>query len=422
MFAELNNGLTILLLIFTNAEMICSEVIKGCSENLKSIPWKPCEFPDSRDHYYVPLDGGRRFLPKIDKLEGNGEHAVKVVCFDSKTKRSRASDLLVCFDGAWYPNDHGCVDIVCDPVFNTTSTNYSCMTQAGEHVSCVDPVPMNTQLTIHCSHWRYNPNGGSKVCLDGEWEKWEPCREQCGLVTDNIPQGINSSEAALLRNPWHVVIYRLTNGNWTQKCAGTIIEHRLIITAGVCLHPLSDPKSLKVAVGSYFKHFGTAKSSRGIHEVEQVFFNADNSIAMLRTKVPLQYSDTVGSACITRIHYNADPEYLLIFPILTEYVDTGFTSKETLVTRLDPSCSNRADERICSYSFDHRKVEAVNIGAGSASSIIDFEDNSVRWYLRGILIDSYNNSDNSLSLFTSIDVWKNREFIKSVMENLGLTD
>ncbi|XP_022187246.2 uncharacterized protein LOC111046069 [Nilaparvata lugens] len=438
----MNRGLAVVLLfILSDSVAESAEVIQNGLGKLKFTSFQSCTIPESKEYYYTSFDGTKRFLPKTDKIDGNGQQAVRVKCFES-SKQSKASDVVVCFNGEWFPSDHGCVTRSCDPVANTTSTNYTCTTAEGRDIACDTPVPINSKITIHCSHWRYmnpNPKNTSKLCLeDGRWEKWDTCILECGGTL--VKPLDDLSEIALYQNPWHVIIYRLEDSKWTEKCVGTILNNYMIITAHICFDFMSfEAKSAKVAVGQYYRDFETAQSLSRIYDVvlSPVMFSPlyeMSPLVIIMTETYIHYTDTVVNACfnfkpvgeIDRLLWKNPIEWRIA--ILRK--DSGSTLKETenmLVASNSECLSKYADQlkgkrlrsdQFCAVFKSQRQFNTTDIGAGLMSLVIS-RGKSKRFYLRGILDGS--SEDGGVLTFTDIWSMDNQIFLHSAINEFRET-
>ncbi|XP_022183996.2 uncharacterized protein LOC111043372 [Nilaparvata lugens] len=433
MFRALNYGLATLLLIFAYIldAVSGSEVIKNGFEKFKSIPIQSCTIPESEEHYYTSFDGSKRLHPKKDIVEGNGQHAVKVKCRDS-SKQSKAADLAVCFDGKWYPSDHECVSRTCHPVQNTTSTNYTCTSPEGSHISCDQYVPSNTQITIQCSHWRYaNPNGNQnkKLCLNGIWEKWDTCEYQCGVTVEPPPE-VNLLKKALYKNPWHVLIYHFKDNKWSHKCMGTIISTNKIVTAHICFPSDTDLLfDIRVVVGQY-RDFRAPESSSRMLDVEKVSYSrADeySSIAIITTKTNIHYDDTVGDAC-----FSLDPNFdisqaSLNWKMAILKVDTvsRIASKESVRMSLisNSQCLPRdkqfkenhlRPDQFCAVFVGNGRFNATDIGTGLMFAV-KLPGNSLQYYLQGILDGAID--DSRILTFINMFRFETQFFIYSIIHD-----
>ncbi|XP_022187963.2 uncharacterized protein LOC111046670 [Nilaparvata lugens] len=438
MFQGSYNTLIFLLLVFILDADVLSEVISSGSRNISR---EACMIPASKDHYYVSFDESRPLHSGTDKVEGDGQTAVKVKCFSSL--KHITDDVVICFDGQWYPADHGCEAKVCKPVHNTTTTNYTCTSPEGREISCAVPVPINSQITIHCAHWRFtNPNleNNTKLCLDGGWQEWKPCEPTCGRVkpfTDFIQ--IPKIERELYLNPWHVIIYRLVDKRWTQKCVGTILSSLTIITASVCFDPEGksiDERTVKVAAGQ-FHDFKTAQSLSHIYDVHRISIETSDSssIAMVYTETHIQFNDTVGDVCY---YYdktlNPAKEFGLQMAVLIENTNTGTIVKDTELMNYSQCPSSTTSkfnknsilsifdnffkpiDQICAEFRSGRKFDPRDIGAGL---VFQKPGKRAEFYLKGVLCGSSENGK-VLNFLDTSNMDREQMIHKFVEMGLGL--
>ncbi|XP_022191301.2 uncharacterized protein LOC111049520 [Nilaparvata lugens] len=419
-----SNSLAMLLILIAAASVHPEVIITGGNGKMKFIKNKSCRIPDSDERYYLSFDGTRRLHPR-DRIGGNGQEAVRVRCFDL-TQESKAPDLVICFDGEWYPSDHRCLVKTCSPVHNTATTVFTCTTPNGVNVACNQPVPVNTEITIQCPYAGYftNPSGENnrKLCLDGEWENLYMCQHQCGLVIDKPPTKGKAEkfEEALYHNPWHVVIYHFKDKKWSQKCVGTILSKYVIITTESCLNPIDDKatanplKSFKVAVGQYYKDYKTAQTLSRIYDIGRIFLSKKPGIALITTKTDIEFNDIVRDVCLPDTWY-PEMQTNLQMAILKENFNTGYTFKDTrfLIPFSNAELRNEYHETgKCTAIFENGgKFNATDIGAGLVA-LVALPNKRYHYYLTGVLV----NSTENYLLFIDVLDEEHQRFINTIIK------
>uniref|UniRef100_A0A8C4SXH0 Transmembrane serine protease 5 n=1 Tax=Erpetoichthys calabaricus TaxID=27687 RepID=A0A8C4SXH0_ERPCA len=123
----------------------------------------------------------------------------------------------------------------------------------------------------------------------------------CGTRA-KLPRIIGGTEANLGRWPWQVSLYQSSK----HICGGSIITNQWIVTAAHCVHNYRLPQ-----VSSWIVYAGiVTQSSVKLEEnsgysVEKIIYNEkyhhrshDNDIALMKLKLPLNFTDTVRPVCL----------------------------------------------------------------------------------------------------------------------------
>ncbi|XP_030633919.1 transmembrane protease serine 5 [Chanos chanos] len=130
---------------------------------------------------------------------------------------------------------------------------------------------------------------------------------ECGTRA-KLPRIIGGVEATLGRWPWQVSLYYKDR----HTCGGSIITSQWIVTAAHCVHNYRLPQVSNWVIYAGIVTRNTAKlvQSTG-HAVEKIIYNKnynhrshDNDIALMKLKIPLNFSDTIRPVCLPQYDYD----------------------------------------------------------------------------------------------------------------------
>ncbi|XP_013138490.1 PREDICTED: uncharacterized protein LOC106103304 [Papilio polytes] len=146
---------------------------------------------------------------------------------------------IFCFEGNWSNLIPDCIRY-CE-LKSHPSVTYHCL-EGGENSIkgakvCGSLVPSGTVVSAECNKPYYYHYGIHPFmrCIDGVFDYIAICELECGTVT---PQGTelitNALEADRAEVPWHIGVYRKSNGTHMYQCAGSLISTSAIISVAHC--------------------------------------------------------------------------------------------------------------------------------------------------------------------------------------------
>ncbi|GLV43966.1 modular serine protease [Carabus blaptoides fortunei] len=177
------------------------------------------------------------------------------------------NNIAICESGKWYPGLSECLR-TCGPRISDSVETY-CELQ-GIKVDCSKRMVERTTVQMKCKHLYSQVDSSANpvsVCRDGSWDyAFIKCVPDCGNI---VPEGgtfiVGGEHAKKGAFPWHVGIYKLNELNkYEQKCGGSIINRRLILSAAHCFTDYAngaplDVKQYAIAAGKYYRNFYETK-------------------------------------------------------------------------------------------------------------------------------------------------------------------
>ncbi|XP_055374927.1 uncharacterized protein LOC129607777, partial [Condylostylus longicornis] len=152
---------------------------------------------------------------------------------------------------------------------------------------------------------------------NGEWD-YEPfqCEQICGTIDTNLPFSVNSTLTLPNRVPWNVAIYsKNKQQKYEQKCGGTIIQSKIVITAAHCFWDpseaiIEDKSKFIITTGKFYRDF---YANNEMLEVQKIniskinipitFYGANydwaNDIAVVTLSDHIEYKSHIRPACLT---------------------------------------------------------------------------------------------------------------------------
>ncbi|KAM9113741.1 transmembrane protease serine 5 [Pangshura tecta] len=126
---------------------------------------------------------------------------------------------------------------------------------------------------------------------------------ECGLRS-RAARIVGGSDAPLGRWPWQVSLYL----NSRHVCGGSVVAHDWIVTAAHCVHNYRRPQvSSWLVFAGIIAHMSVPPQARVA--VEKIIYHPDYDdrthdydIALVKLRVPLNFSDAVRAVCLPRYH------------------------------------------------------------------------------------------------------------------------
>lgn len=216
-----------------------------------------------------------------------------------------------------------------------------------------------------------------------------------------------ASPLSSVKLPWSVSIQQ----NGKQKCSGTIINQRVIITSGQCVEGVN-PSSLNVKLGTW----GSANDTLSYEEdrkVSQIIVHPSNkNLALVVLQTASSHNVFVGPMCIPLDDENFEGSSC----VLLGNEPKSATIKNVENMEVTP-CSNypKLAALVPPNSICTEKNEDMTLNNHQGAGLVcKYEDNEKTYQLAGIMIDG---NDRTPSVFVNVASY--REWIDQTMEKLG---
>ncbi|RZC34677.1 hypothetical protein BDFB_004518, partial [Asbolus verrucosus] len=135
------------------------------------------------------------------------------------------SSLIECKSGTWSSQVGECLEI-CPPIINTLSTKVTCTFNGKPVDGCTNAVN-GTVATFKCAPYYENSElnrNPFRFCQNGSWSSEIPtCTPICGVKP-------KASKKRKPFYPWNVAVFKVDGKNKLFRCAGTLINERIILT------------------------------------------------------------------------------------------------------------------------------------------------------------------------------------------------
>ncbi|GBP18474.1 Coagulation factor IX [Eumeta japonica] len=255
-----------------------------------------------------PYPDQGRYEVSLQSQVGSSENYIYLQltyrCHDGYAIDGSAS--VECFNGQWFQKPPSCVDEV-SPF-------------------CMNDQPNGAEVIPLCKTPYFSSSKPllPMKCVDGRWNYEPVCSAECGVKVSKrsyrqlLPSGgpsaaVGGWSALSQEFPWHAGIYIKVDQTYIQKCSGSIISPKLIVTAAHCFWKDSEgllPSSqFAVAAGKIYQKWNdfrdqyrtqtsdvdrivTPETFRG----EQTKFQDD--IALMYLTKPFVFNDFVRPVCV----------------------------------------------------------------------------------------------------------------------------
>lgn len=391
------------------------------SEEFDSIP-QPCTYPVkfTNGRIYITVNETRTQLRSDDEIQ----HGTKVEFECDANHHLSGLDINICVNGDW-----ALEAVNCEPhctVDDITSFSYATHCKwDGIPIHCNKRMEPGTTTTLEClnGYANANDNDGDQVLECGENGQWNDiptaCEQICGQIPD-IAADADADANAVMRvpylAPWHAVIYRKTDdGKFVQKCGGTIVDTKAVVSAISCFWNAStrqpNPESeYRVAVGKVHQDFDdTQDDDCQVFSVDKIYYmqaghsgisQFDQDLAVIILSNHIQYNVNVTPICLPThdtlsassdelgriVHWNQSNNTLQSVDVGVQFTDN-----------CDPdfvAVDIPADEKNIARTSDR--------GNGVAHPIVEYDKNI--YYLRGMLTSDIipDNCDTNSAIYRNI--------------------
>ncbi|KAG5892105.1 hypothetical protein JTB14_008074 [Gonioctena quinquepunctata] len=366
-----------------------------------------CTLPSYPDNgRWVVVHGEGRPGEKVDYDTG-----LKFICHPGY-KLSPKHPYILC-DTNWDPKSMPKCLKLCQPLYSTPTTILKCKDVSDNAISCSEATD-GTYLTYECIPY-YEALGRklSLYCSGGFWDSSKPvCQPVCGRKVDKEVAALvyGGEDTGKYEYPWIAAIYIKDNGEYINKCGGTLISPRVVITAAHCVtngygNAFSEDL-IEIGTGKYFNKYGDprdihAQYSKAARVTAHGEFRAltrryQYDIALIITKKIFTLGEVVQPACFNNLN--------IIYPrvgSIGELAGWGTTEQgeasDTLRTIRIPykeqtSCNQELpsgwsdryslDDKICA-GFHSQNKSVCHGDSGSGLVFRNPEDN--RFYVHGIV-------------------------------------
>lgn len=226
-----------------------------------------------------------------------------------------------------------------------------------ERSICCQPEEVNHLVTTTTSTTTNAPSGtmlllstppikSAPLAADDTVVTWDMFQmEQCGLSTYDRIAGGNKTRP--FEFPWMVVLRYQTSSGLEDKCGGSLINTRYVLTAAHCVRTSSSSRLVKVRLGEHDKttdedcityQDGEVECAPPAYDVdiEEMIIPKDynrpikfrHDIALIRMAEEIKYSDSVKPICLP-VDENVRKQ------LLPKYIITGWgTTEEQTVSPL----------------------------------------------------------------------------------------
>ncbi|XP_063923280.1 uncharacterized protein LOC135137524 [Zophobas morio] len=248
----------------------------------------------------------REFLPGQMVKSGT---RLTIKCQDLYILNS--TTFIECENGSWSSTIGNCLK-TCPSLFNTTTVNVHCTPKNNSTSTepCVN-VTDGTLALFECAPFYEDfslSRNPLQVCVDGKWDKPSPvCSPVCGKPDEDTNGKIFF--------PWHVGIYSSTSKN--PVCSGSLINERVIVTAGHCVKDasfnLKSRDAFLVSVGGRYRTLNDPRDIEHIQtsELESIWvpessykYNVEGmyyqDIAILVTRRTFKLNSRVSPVCLNK--------------------------------------------------------------------------------------------------------------------------
>ncbi|XP_050515899.1 uncharacterized protein LOC114334142 isoform X2 [Diabrotica virgifera virgifera] len=401
------------------------------------------------------LENGRWLVTEADVKPGDQvtiNTIIRVECHESYQLFPNIP-LHLC-DSNWDETTFPTCQKKCPPFYSTATTTVTCKDLHNGAVPC-DRAIDGTYLTYTCKVYYEIPPGGRNIlyCDDGVWDFPKPiCQPICGKKVNRETTALawGGREVKNFEFPWVIALFETLGTSYENKCGGTLISRRVVVTAAHCVTDTYgnalDKNKFQVAAGKLYNAFGDKRDVdaqyRKISKVivhdgyrgESQRYIAD--LAILITQELFKLDIIVQPACIE----NVNNIYLTNYQI-GEVAGWGRTEEEkpseilkairvpykdgaTCAKELPQSWEEQFNyfDKICAG----RQNESTAVCKGDSGSGLVFknrEDN--RYYLQGIVsiapnLNTFQCNYQTNALYTSVPFYYS--FIKREMTKNHLED
>ncbi|RUS89620.1 hypothetical protein EGW08_002638 [Elysia chlorotica] len=136
--------------------------------------------------------------------------------------------------------------------------------------------------------------------------------ERCGLRSSNWIVG--GQEASPGRWAWQVSLqeYNVTSGRWVHVCGGALVHESWVVTAGHCIHALSNAFSVTAVLGSY--NLSSADPGERRVKVDRLIGHPDyrhggnypNDVGLVHLANPVTMTRSISPVCLPGQEASAD--------------------------------------------------------------------------------------------------------------------
>ncbi|XP_018569618.1 inactive serine protease PAMR1 isoform X2 [Anoplophora glabripennis] len=266
--------------------------------------------------------------------------------------------------------------LLCPPPNFLKGTNYQCTNRERQAINCLDAVDGST-LSYFCPKGFEIPKGttNTKTCIKGSWGSSQ--LECLPKPVKNCGKRVNISNDQGLEYPWNVGVYK--KGSYMYICGGSLISHKLVLTAAYCV---------------------TDKSRYTVLPIENFVIAAGKKSPIYNFKdTGAQYSEI--SDIQVHDHYGRDKKYLADFAILVA------TKTFTFNNFVQPVC--------------FKDVNSIQLQPGDEGVIWgwDVQKTTVCFYFHKIVAGTYQLQDTCAQAVTPVH---QLDTICGVFHNAARTD
>ncbi|PSN46002.1 hypothetical protein C0J52_06353 [Blattella germanica] len=375
-----------------------------------------CKLPAKPDHgdYKILNCNPDDSTPFCRKVPGTEAEDLTLLEFQCDAGYNLAGNSQVyCFGGEWKSPHPTCGPVLC-PKLESVSVDIRCSLN-NEKVDCDKPMAPGTEALLACkvAYRLTNEPGYNKVVCqaNGFWNKPVfTCIEECGKRNPKGKPFVSNGEVAQVGEfPWHIGIYRISNGGPIQQCGGSLINPTTVVTAAHCfwneqLAKVNDKSEYVITAGKYYRDWNNKDEEMQERNVSDIIVHDEyrgrpglfrSDIAIVKLDVAVHLTWAVLPVCVD---FNNEYErFQLTNGKLGSIVGWGVTEKnepsEALVTTQLPfvdftTCWDSVPETFRPYltkdKFCAGYKNGTSVCPGDSGGGLAFENNE-RFYLRGIV-------------------------------------
>ncbi|GBP18462.1 Modular serine protease [Eumeta japonica] len=230
-----------------------------------------------------------------------------------------------CLNGEWFQKPPTCIGS-CQLV-DSPGLFYLCKTQNSDIVPqfCSANQPNGVEMIPLCKTPYYSSSKPllPMKCVDGRWNYEPVCSAECGVKVSErryrqLPSSISPAAgggrpAKTNEFPWHAGIYTKVNQTHIQKCSGSIISPKLIVTAAHCFWKdqkgLLSSSQFAVAAGKLYQEWNDIRDyfTNQTSDVDRIVTpetfqggqtNFQDDIALMYLTKPFVFNDFVRPVCV----------------------------------------------------------------------------------------------------------------------------
>lgn len=240
---------------------------------------------------------------------------VKFRCIKDYAIDSTQSKESICTNGQWSSEVPNCFAVCSKKDITATSIKAQNCYLNNKKVDCSKAATQGTVAQIKCRNGYHRSGPKEQTVTCGKGGVWSPQPAKCAAICGLLPRtkrSNNSSgdEAAPIRVPWHVGVYKTDGKTFTLECGGTIVSERTVISAAHCFWEASRVRlfpasQFRVAVGKTSMLYSSAADPNAQYrEIKDIKIpgslteNLDSDIVLVLLNKNINFKPHIAPICL----------------------------------------------------------------------------------------------------------------------------